>query len=93
MIMGFGINSDDIWNFNETGFRIGIGQDQLVIAKQQQQLYLGHDRVYLLGFWTNYSWFEYGACTTLTEHAPLRKCGVSAPGTVDGLYSLAEFLQ
>ena len=26
---------------DETGFRIGIGRDQLVITKQQRQLYLG----------------------------------------------------
>jgi hypothetical protein len=42
IITSFGINSDDIWNFDETGFRIGVGRDQLVITKQQRQLYLGH---------------------------------------------------
>ena len=31
---------EDIWNMNETGFRIRIGRDQLVITKQQKQLYL-----------------------------------------------------
>jgi len=41
-IAGFGIDSDDIWNFDETGFRIGTGRGQLVITKQQRQLYLGH---------------------------------------------------
>jgi hypothetical protein len=41
-ITSFGIDSDDIWNFDETGFRIGVGRDQLVITKQQRQLYLGH---------------------------------------------------
>jgi hypothetical protein len=41
-ITDLGINSDDIWNFDETGFRIGVGRDQLVITKQQRQLYLEH---------------------------------------------------
>jgi len=41
-ITSFGIHSDDIWNFDETGFRIGVGRDQLVITKQQRQLHLGH---------------------------------------------------
>ena len=26
---------------NETGFHIGVGRDQLVITKQERQLYLG----------------------------------------------------
>jgi hypothetical protein len=42
VITDLGIDSDDIWNFDETGFRIGVGRDQLVITKQQRQLYLGH---------------------------------------------------
>jgi hypothetical protein len=42
VITRFGINSDDIWNFDERGFRIGVGRDQLVITKQQRPLYLGH---------------------------------------------------
>jgi len=42
VITSFGIDSDDIWNFDETGFRIGVGRDQLVITMQQRQLYLGH---------------------------------------------------
>ena len=39
-------DSDNIWNFDETGFRIGIRRDQLVITNQQQQrqLYLGHPK-------------------------------------------------
>ena len=32
----FKIDSDDIWNFGGTGFRIGVGRDQLVITKQQR---------------------------------------------------------
>jgi hypothetical protein len=42
VITSFGIDSDDIWNFDETGFRIGVGRDQLVIIKQQRQFYLRH---------------------------------------------------
>jgi hypothetical protein len=42
VITDLGINTDDIWNFDETGFRIGVGRDQLVITREQQQLYLGH---------------------------------------------------
>jgi hypothetical protein len=42
VITDHGIDSNDIWNFDETGFRIGVGRDQLVITKQQRQLYLGH---------------------------------------------------
>ena len=37
----YGILPKDTWNMDETGFRIGIGRDQLVITKQQRQLYLG----------------------------------------------------
>jgi hypothetical protein len=29
VITSFGIDSDDIWNFDETGFRIGVGRDLL----------------------------------------------------------------
>jgi hypothetical protein len=42
VITSFGIDSDDIWNFNETDFQIGVGRDQLVITKQQRQFYLRH---------------------------------------------------
>jgi hypothetical protein len=53
-----------------------------------------------LRFWTNLYGVQFyrvrsyiRACATLAEHDSPNKCGVSAPGTVDGLYSLGEFLQ
>ena len=36
-----GIQPTDIWNMDETGFRIGVGKDQLIITKRQRQHYLG----------------------------------------------------
>jgi hypothetical protein len=32
IILDYGINPADIWNFDETGFRIGIGKDQWIIT-------------------------------------------------------------
>jgi hypothetical protein len=37
-------------------------------------------------------WNSFRACATLSEHGSLRKCEVSAPCIVGGLYSLGEFL-
>ncbi len=34
-----GLTSDDIWNMDETGFRIGIGKDHLVVTKQRRTHY------------------------------------------------------
>ena len=36
-----GILSEDIYNMDETGFRIGVGKDQLVITKHQRAHYFG----------------------------------------------------
>ncbi|KID81501.1 transposase, partial [Metarhizium majus ARSEF 297] len=36
VIEEYGIPPDDIWNMDETGFRIGIGQDHLVITKRKR---------------------------------------------------------
>ncbi|KAM4066731.1 hypothetical protein HRG_012158 [Hirsutella rhossiliensis] len=32
-IASYGINPADIWNMDETGFRIGIGRDQVVAGR------------------------------------------------------------
>ncbi|KAJ6437104.1 FAD linked oxidase domain-containingprotein [Purpureocillium lavendulum] len=34
-----GILSEDIWNMDETGFRIGVGKDQLIITKRKRSHY------------------------------------------------------
>ncbi|KJZ70664.1 hypothetical protein HIM_09937 [Hirsutella minnesotensis 3608] len=36
-----GIAEDDIWNMDETGFRIGVGKDQLVVTKRKKAHYFG----------------------------------------------------
>ncbi|XP_044717871.1 tc5 transposase DNA-binding domain-containing protein [Hirsutella rhossiliensis] len=36
-----GIVEDDIWNMDETGFRIGVGKDQLVVTKRKKAHYFG----------------------------------------------------
>ena len=36
-----GIQPTDIWNMDETGFRIGAGKDQLVVTKRDRQHYFG----------------------------------------------------
>ncbi|KJZ69554.1 hypothetical protein HIM_11047 [Hirsutella minnesotensis 3608] len=36
-----GIADDDIWNMDETGFRIGVGKDQLVVTKRKKAHYFG----------------------------------------------------
>ncbi|KXX73119.1 Jerky protein [Madurella mycetomatis] len=41
VIMEEGIVAEDIWNMDETGFRIGIGKDQLVVTKRRRTHYLG----------------------------------------------------
>ena len=33
VIAEYGIVPEDIWNMDETGFRIGVGKDQLVITR------------------------------------------------------------
>ncbi|KID93241.1 transposase, partial [Metarhizium majus ARSEF 297] len=37
-IEGYGIPYNDIWNMDETGFRIGMGKDNLVITKRKMKL-------------------------------------------------------
>ena len=32
---------DDIWNMDETGFRIGVGKDQLIVTKRRRAHYFG----------------------------------------------------
>ncbi|KAI9039381.1 DNA-binding domain-containing protein [Aspergillus affinis] len=36
-----GILDNDIWNFDETGFQIGIGKDQWIITRDHTKTYLG----------------------------------------------------
>ncbi|OAQ58169.1 DDE superfamily endonuclease [Pochonia chlamydosporia 170] len=36
-----GIPPDDIWNMDETGFRIGAGKDQLIVTKRRRAHYFG----------------------------------------------------
>ncbi|KAM4061289.1 DDE superfamily endonuclease [Hirsutella rhossiliensis] len=40
-IASYGINPADIWNMDETGFRIGIGRDQVVVTKSRRSQYFG----------------------------------------------------
>jgi hypothetical protein len=35
------IQPTDLWNMDETGFRIVVGKDQFIITKRRQQHYLG----------------------------------------------------
>jgi hypothetical protein len=37
----YGIVQEDIWNMDETGFRIGIGKDQVVVTKRKRAHYFG----------------------------------------------------
>ncbi|KJZ77683.1 hypothetical protein HIM_02860 [Hirsutella minnesotensis 3608] len=41
IIQSEGIVADDIWNMDETGFRIGVGKDQLVVTKRKKAHYFG----------------------------------------------------
>ncbi|KJZ68915.1 hypothetical protein HIM_11701 [Hirsutella minnesotensis 3608] len=41
VIQSEGIVEDDIWNMDETGFRIGVGKDQLVVTKRKKAHYFG----------------------------------------------------
>ncbi|KJZ68221.1 hypothetical protein HIM_12386 [Hirsutella minnesotensis 3608] len=34
-----GIQPDDIWNMDETGFRVGVGKDQLIVTKRKRSHY------------------------------------------------------
>ena len=36
-----GIPPEDIWNMDETGFRIGVGKDQLIVTKRPRAHYFG----------------------------------------------------
>jgi hypothetical protein len=36
-----GIVPEDIWNMDETGFRIGVGKDQMIVTKRDRAHYLG----------------------------------------------------
>ncbi|KAM4067405.1 Tc5 transposase DNA-binding domain-containing protein [Hirsutella rhossiliensis] len=36
-----GIPPEDIWNMDETGFRIGVGKDQLIVTKRKRAHYFG----------------------------------------------------
>jgi hypothetical protein len=36
-----GIQPTDLWNMDETGFRIRVGKDQFIITKRRWQHYLG----------------------------------------------------
>ncbi|KDN61366.1 putative transposase [Colletotrichum sublineola] len=35
----YGIQEEDIWNMDETGFCIGVGKDQMVITRQKRESY------------------------------------------------------
>lgn len=41
IILEYGVNPDDIYNMDETGFQIGVGKDQMVITKKKRQSYFG----------------------------------------------------
>ena len=41
VIADYGIVSEDIWNMDETGFRIGVGKDQLVVTRRRRVRYFG----------------------------------------------------
>lgn len=45
-IAQYGITADDIWNFDETGFNIGVGRDQWIITREPKRQISG-------GFSTN----------------------------------------
>jgi hypothetical protein len=36
-----GISPDDIWNMDETGFRIGVGKNQMIVTKHRRVHYFG----------------------------------------------------
>jgi phosphoglycolate phosphatase-like HAD superfamily hydrolase len=36
-----GVDPEDIWNMDETGFRIGMGKDQLIVTKRKRAHYFG----------------------------------------------------
>lgn len=37
----YGFTAADIWNMDETGFRIGVGKDQLIVTKRKRAHYFG----------------------------------------------------
>ena len=41
VISTHGILPEDIWNMDETGFRIGVGKDQLVVTRRRKVRYFG----------------------------------------------------
>ncbi|KJZ68610.1 hypothetical protein HIM_11998 [Hirsutella minnesotensis 3608] len=41
VVQEHGIPPDDIWNMDETGFRIGVGKDQLIVTKRKRAHYFG----------------------------------------------------
>ncbi|KJZ70720.1 hypothetical protein HIM_09904 [Hirsutella minnesotensis 3608] len=41
VVQEHGIPPDDIWNMDETGFRIGVGKDQLIATKRKRAHYFG----------------------------------------------------
>jgi len=41
VIREYGIAPEDIWNMDETGFRIGVGSNQLIVTKRKRAHYLG----------------------------------------------------
>ncbi|KJZ74247.1 hypothetical protein HIM_06253 [Hirsutella minnesotensis 3608] len=41
VVQEHGIPPDDIWNMDETGFRIGVGKDQLIVTKGKRAHYFG----------------------------------------------------
>jgi hypothetical protein len=40
-IAKYGITADDIWNFDETGFNIGVGRDQWIITREPKRQITG----------------------------------------------------
>lgn len=40
-IARYGIVSDDIWNFDETGFSIGVGKDQWIVTREPKRVLSG----------------------------------------------------
>ena len=41
VISTYGIIPEDIWSMDETGFRIGVGKDQLVVTRRRRVRYFG----------------------------------------------------
>ncbi|KAM4061702.1 Tc5 transposase DNA-binding domain-containing protein [Hirsutella rhossiliensis] len=70
-----GIVEDDIWNMDETGFRIGVGKDQLVVTKRKKAHYFGTPAFLVLcGIQHQARWYE------VMKHYPDTRIAMSPTG-------------